>query len=157
MSQYKITILLIIILIGFIVPFVPFLAIIEMFFLLIPFAVIFLATMIYLIASFFIKNVNRSRAILIFSVLPIFIISQVASCFIVNQIQTYRSNQIVADIEQIKYTTGKYPEIYELMWGLKYRKFENNENYVIKFSIGFLATRKYLSENKRWISNSWNG
>ena len=151
----KIVIFLIII-IGFVVPFIPSLTVIEMFFLLIPFAVIYLLTLIYLIISLLNKNLNTQNSLFLFSILPIFIISQLTSCFIVDKIQRLRSNYIITEIEKLKSETGILPEKYDLIAGIEYIKMKDIEHFVIKYSSGFMVTEKYNSENKNWRSYGWN-
>lgn len=148
--------LFIIILIGFIVPFIPALTVIEMFFLLIPFAVIFVLTAIFLIISLLNKKLNTQKALFLFSILPIFIISQLISCFSVDKIQRVRSNRIITEIEKLKSKTGILPEKYDLIAGIEYIKMQDNEHFIIKYSSGFMVTEKYYSDNKNWRSYGWN-
>ena len=146
----------VIILIGIVVPFIPSFVVIEMFFLLIPFAIFGIATLIYLLVSLANKKMDSRKALYVFSILPIFIISQLVSGFVVDKIQRFRSTQIIAEIEQLKTEKGKVPEQYELIAGLEYLKLKDDENYVIKYSRGFMVTEKYYSENGKWRSFGWN-
>ena len=146
----------IIILIGIIVPFIPSLTVIEMFFLVIPFAIIFLVTLTYLIMSLLNKNLNIRKALFVFSILPTFIISQIASGFTVDKIQRLRSNRIITEIEKLRSETGILPEKYDVVAGIEYIKMKDNAHYVIKYSRGFMVTEKYDSENKNWRSYGWN-
>ena len=148
--------LLIIILIGLVVPFIPALTVIEMFFLLIPFAIIFIVTLIYLIVGLLNKKLNNRKAIFVFSILPIFIISQLVSGFVVDKIQRLRSSRIISEIEQIKTETGTFPEKYDATAGIEYIRMKNKDSFVIKYSRGFMVTEKYDSENNNWRSYGWN-
>lgn len=156
MKKSKMILVFVTFLIGIIVPFIPYLVVIEMFFLMIPFVIIGIATLIYLILSFANKKLNSKKALFVFSILPIFIISQLTSCFVVDKIQRFRSNQVIAKIEQLKSKNGIVPDKYELIAGLEYTKMKGDENYVIKYSRGFMVTEKYNSENKYWRSCGWN-
>ncbi len=156
MNRNKKIALLIIILIGIVVPFIPSLTVIEMFFLLIPFAIIFVVTLIYLIISLINENIDTGKALFIFSILPIFIISQIVSGFTVDKIQRVRSNRIISELEQIKSENGILPKKYDLIAGIEYIRMKDNEHFVIKYSRGFMVTEKYESENKNWKSYGWN-
>jgi len=127
-----------------------------MFFLLIPFSIIFVVTLIYLIVSLLNKKLNNRKEIFIFSILPIFIISQLISGFTVEKIQRLRSNHIISEIEKIKTETGIFPEKYDLVMGIEYIRMKNKDSFVIKYSRGFMVTEKYDSKNKNWKSYGWN-
>jgi len=142
--------------IGIIVPFIPSFVVIEMFYLIIPFVLIGVGTLIYLIASFTNTEINSRKAFFAFSILPIFIISQLISCFVVDKIQRFRSNQVITEIENHKSKTGTLPDKYELIGGLEYNKLKDNQNFIIKYSRGFMITEKYNSKNSIWISYGWN-
>ena len=127
-----------------------------MFYLLIPFALIFLGTFLYMIISLISEKLNSGKALFIFSILPIFILSQVLSGFSVDKIQRFRSNRIISELEQIKSESGTLPEKYDLIAGIEYIKMRDNEHFVIKYSRGFMVTEKYDSEYKKWRSYGWN-
>ncbi len=152
---HKIEIFLLIIL-GFVVPFIPPLVIIELFYLLIPSVIIFIITLISLIINILNKNVITQKYLLLFSILPIFTISQLTSCFIVDKIQRLRSNYIIAAIEKQKSETGIIPEKYDQIAGIEYIKIKDSEQYLIKYTRGFMVTEEYDSGNKSRISNGWN-
>jgi hypothetical protein len=152
---HKIEIFLLIIL-GFVVPFIPPLVIIELFYLLIPSVIIFIITLISLIINILNKNVITQKYLLLFSILPIFTISQLTSCFIVDKIQRLRSNYIIAAIEKQKSETGIIPEKYDQIAGIEYIKIKDSEQYLIKYNRGFMVTEEYDSGNKSRISNGWN-
>ena len=156
MKKPKMILIFVIILIGIVVPFIPSFVVIEMFFLLIPFAIFGIATLIYLLVSFANEKMNSRKALFVFSILPIFIISQLVSGFVVDKIQRFRSNQIIAEIEQLKSENGITPDEYKLIAGLEYSKLKDDENYVIKYSRGFMVTEKYYSEIGKWRSFGWN-
>lgn len=148
--------LLIIILTGLIVPFISSLIIIQMFFLLFPFVIFFVVTLIYLIISLLNKNLNYRKAIFVISILPIFIFTQIISGFTVNKIQRLRSNRIITEIEKFKSKNGVLPENYPITAGIEYIKTKDKKHFEIKYSRGFMVTEKYDSENKIWRSYGWN-
>jgi hypothetical protein len=156
MNPNKKIILLIVLLFGIIVPFIPSVTVIEVFFLLIPFAIIFVVTFIYLIVCLLNEKMNSSKAIYAFSILPIFIASQLISGFSVDKIQRLRSNQIIAELEQIKLRTGVLPEKHDLVAGIEYIRMKDNKHFVITYSRGFMVTEKYDSEIMTWESYGWN-
>lgn len=156
MNSRKKTTLFAIIIIGIVVPFIPSFVVIEMFYLLIPFVLIGVGTLIYLIASFTNAEINSRKAFFAFSILPIFIISQLISGFVVNKIQRFRSNQVITEIEIHKSETGTLPDNYELIGGLEYNKMKDNQNFIIKYSRGFMTTEEYNSRNSNWRSYGWN-
>ena len=156
MNKNKKITILIITLLGIIIPFIPYLTIIEMFFLLIPFAIFFAVTLIYLIISLLNKNLNTQKALFVFSILPIFVLSQLLSGFTVDKIQRIRSNRIISEIEKLKSETGNLPEKYDLIAGIEYIKINDEENFVIKYSRGFMVTEKYESKYNNWKSYGWN-
>lgn len=156
MNKNKKITLLIIILLGIIIPFIPYLTVIQMFFLLIPFAIVFVISLIYLIVSVLNKNLNTQKALFVFSILPIFIISQILSGFTVDKVQRLRSNRIISEIKTLKSETGNLPEKYDLIAGIEYIKINGEENFVIKYSRGFMVTEKYESKYNHWKSYGWN-
>ena len=113
-------------------------------------------TLVYLTISLLNKNINTRRALFIFSILPVFIVSQLLSGFTVNKIQRVRSNRIISELEKIKFEKGIFPKKYDLIAGIKYIKMKDNEHFVIKYSRGFMVTEKYSSEKKNWRSYGWN-
>ena len=156
MNRNKKIFLISVLLFGLVVPFIPSLIVIEMFFLLIPFALVFAVTLIYLIVSLLNKQIDSRKAIFVFSILPTFILAQLLSGFSVDKIQRFRSNQIIAELNQIKVKTGILPEQYESVAGIEYTRLNDNEHFVIEYSRGFMVTEKYYSENGNWESYGWS-
>ncbi len=156
MNQNKKVILILIALIGLITPFVPSFVVIQMFYLLIPFGLIFIVSLIYLAVCLFKKDVGSKKGLFLFSIVPIFLICQIISGLFVDKIQLLRSNQIIAEIEMIKDDTGIYPEKYDVKFGITYHKIKKTENYEVEYSRGFMVTEKYQSEFDHWRSFGWN-
>lgn len=157
MSQNKKIFLSGVLLIGLIVPFIPFLVVFEVFFLTIPFAIIILMSLIYLIVSSINKHMNTKVALFLFLILPTFIFSQFLSSFCVNNIQRLRCNYIIFKMEDTIKESGTLPNNYHPIAGIEYVKIEESEEYILKYSIGFMITVKYYSEDKIWKSYGWSG
>ena len=137
-------------LIGIVVPFVPELVVIEFFFLIIPFAIAFIITSIILIITLFEKNRNRGGALFSFLIIPVFVLSQFISGFVVDKLQRIRCESIINEIAKNK--TESLPEKYELSFGIEYKKLNQDEGFLLKYSRGFLVTETYNSQNKSWTS-----
>ena len=120
MNRNKKIALFIIIVIGIFVPFIDSVLIFEMFFLFIPLAIIFFLTFIYLIISLINKNLNTRKALFVFSIVPIFIISQLTSDFAFDRFQRFRVKRAIAEIEKSKDKTGEFPKNIDLRMGIEY-------------------------------------
>lgn len=145
-----------IIIVGIVFPFIDYLTIIEMFFLLIPFGIIVISSLIYWIVSLFHKKLNSRKAFYFFLVVPVFILSQLFSGFMVDRIQLFRSDRIIADIEKHYKTSNEYPERYDICLGISYELLDNGDRFKISYSRGFMVTEKYSSDIKKWRSFGWN-
>lgn len=98
MNRNKKTFLISVLLFGLVVPFIPSFTIKEMLFLLIPFAIVFAVTLIYLIASLLNKQMDSRKALFAFSILPTFILAQFLAGISVHKIQRFRSSQIITEL-----------------------------------------------------------
>jgi hypothetical protein len=127
-----------------------------MFFLLIPFAIIIGATFIYLIVSFFKKNINSNTALFSFSIIPIFVLTQLLSGYSVDKIQRNRSENIINEIQEIRKITGAYPVNYRSPLGIDYELSKDKNSFVLSYSRGFMVTEKYDSKNDEWKDYGWN-
>ena len=157
MRLYKLSIILsLIIVLGIITPFIPFFTIIEVFYLLLPFTLIFIGSSIYLIASLGDKEVNTKGAILKFLFLPIFILTQLLAVFVVDRIQRYKSEKLIAEVEYLKKESGKFPSKYSSPLGIKYESLELDKGFIVEYSRGFMVTKKYDSRINKWKSYGWN-
>ncbi|MCT4589994.1 MAG: hypothetical protein N4A71_19370 [Carboxylicivirga sp.] len=146
----------IILLIGIFVPFVTYLHVVQMFYLLIPYAVIILVSIIYLIISFFNKEKNSWEIAFKTSLLPIFIVSQLLSVITVDRIQLIRSKKVIKFVEKKIKADGVTPEIIDIGLGIEYKKSERGNDFEIRYSRGFLVTERYDSNTKKWKSYGWN-
>ncbi|MFT5617735.1 MAG: hypothetical protein ACI85I_000960 [Arenicella sp.] len=156
MIQKKKAIFFIVGLIGITTPFIPYFVIIEMFYLLIPFAIITIIAFVYLAISLFRKDLGSKKALFMFSIIPFFALSQIASGFTVDKVQRLRSNRIIAELEKTNSETGVLPEKHDLIAGIEYIKMKNSKSFVIQYSRGFMVMEKYDSEYKHWRGYGWN-
>ena len=154
MNRNKKIALFIVILIGIFVPFIDAILIFEMFFLLIPFAIIFIVTLIFLIISLINKKLNQRKAIFAFSILPLFVLSQLTSDFLFDRFQRFRVKRSIIEIEKSKDKTGTFPDNIDLQMGIEYTAGENG--YGFKYSRGFLETVRYNSTDKEFVVYGWN-
>jgi len=97
----------------------------------------------------------------IFSLIPLYFISQISTVFVVDKVQKFRTIQIVKEIEDERKVTGVYPDEFPLKYGLQYGKIDNNkflgsESFSVKFERGFFVTETYDSYNKKWTARGWN-
>ncbi|MCL6293719.1 hypothetical protein [Jejuia spongiicola] len=152
MGRNKIVLLSIVILLGFLFPFISYFVIIEMFFLLIPLGVLFVISAIYLVISLLKKSFNNKKAFFVFSIIPIFILSQIISVFTVDKIQKLRSERIISEIEKTKSQTGYFPEEFDISMGIEYNLIEEGESYTLEHSRGFFEIERYYSDSKNWQS-----
>lgn len=152
----QITVLIIVFLLGLITPFIPAFTVIEMFFLLIPFGLTLIGTLIYLIVTLLNKKQNLRKAFFIFSILPTFILSQFLSGFTIDKAQRYRCKKLIDDIEKTKNESGEFPKEHETPLGINYTKSENETGFILEYTRGFMVTEKYDSKFKKWKSYGWN-
>lgn len=155
MNTLNVLVLLTVMLLGLALPFIPMLAIVELL-LWAPIGIIIILTFTYLLLALANKNLNTQKAFFVFLILPVFIGAQFLSVYVVNKIQRFRSEQIIAEVEKMKSKAGKFPNEYILTGGIKYTKWKNSLNYTIEYSRGFMINERYSSENKKWESYGWN-
>jgi hypothetical protein len=146
----------IVVILGFIFPFIDYLTIIEMFYLLIPFGIIVIVTFGLWIFSLFYKNMNSKISFLFFLIIPVFIGFQLVSGFVVDKIQRFRSDRLIIVIDEKIKDTGNIPDHFDTNLGIKYKKSLRDNNYSVSYSRGFMVTEKYDSNLKAWKSYGWN-
>lgn len=156
MSTKRITVLLILAVIGMIIPFIPYVALWEMFILIIPSIITFGVTLIFLIVSFFSNKTKSTHALFYVAIVPVFWGAQLASCYVVNHIQKARCVNLINELAVVKQQTGAYPEDYDITMGITYAKINNTNAFVLFYSRGFLVTEKYYSDSGVWRNYGWN-
>ena len=145
--------LIAIFIIGIIIPFIPIVAFAEVFFGIIPFSIIIVFGLTLTIIAIIQKRDLRS-ALFILLIVPFFVITQILSGYVVNKIQRFRSENMIAEIERLKMDRGFYPENYNAKFGIEYSKDSND--YKLEYSRGFLVTEKFNSRDRTWKSYGWN-
>lgn len=156
MLKHKKRILIgLIIITGSIAPFIDVYIVIQMFFLLIPFGFIIFGTLIYFIISWVNKRVKSNHALFIVSVLPIFLIAQLSSSFVVDNIQSYRCKSIIEELQRTKKQEGCYPEEYNISLGLKYYVMLDGHGFRLEYSRGFTVDEVFDSRDMDWESYNW--
>jgi hypothetical protein len=141
---------------GMVVPFVDYLVIVEFFYLLIPFAILFLASFLCVLICLHLKIKRLKKVLFAFSLLPIFILSQIASVLMVNKVQRFRSECIIKEIVYIQKITGKLPDTYAANGGIEYRRGRSRDNFKLIYSRGFMVREIYEHDSKTWKSYGWN-
>lgn len=151
------SITLAIITLGFISPFIDRFTIIQVFFLTIPFAIIFLISILIVIIGLISKGFKflRKPFVKYFLIIPIFIVSQIVSILIVREIQLFRINENAKELNEIKSQTNDYPFQFEKGFGLNYKRFSENE-FELSFDGGFLVREIYNSKTKETERFGWN-
>lgn len=145
-----------IIFLGFILPFIPWFVVLEMFFLPILYACFLLGTFFYLVFTLLIKRSEIILALKLFLILPVFILSQIILPLLFSQVQKQRCNYHIQHIEGIKTKTGNYPNDYNIYFGVDYVKLKGEDSYFLSYGRGFMVTEKYSSKNNRWVAYGWN-
>lgn len=142
--------------VGVFVPFIDFLGIIEVFFLLIPFCIMIVIGIIALIVSFFNKKLNILTVLYYAGLIPVFVASQLVSTKTVNTIQKSRCDKFITVIEEHIQLEGDIPDRFETGFGIVYEKTEYENKYTLSYNRGFEITEKYDSSRKEWHSFGWN-
>jgi len=145
----------VIMILGFITPFIDYFVVIQMFYLLIPFGIIILFSIIIFIANLlkFKKNAFKQNLTLLTFLIPLFLLCQIFSTIVVDKIQRKRSEKIIVNLQEER---EKYPEDLNTAFGIKYSKIKNSNDYELKYNRGFFVREIYDSNSKKWKSYGWN-
>ena len=149
-------ILIALVLFGLILPFIDYLTIIEMFFLLIPFAIITGVSFVYWIVSLFNQKMNSRKSFYFFLIVPLFVLTQLFSAFSVDRIQLMRSKRIIKAVDEKIEVDGIIPDTFDTRFGIQYSKSERDNKCEIRYSRGFMVTERYDSNTEKWRSYGWN-
>ena len=141
--------------IGAIVPFVDYLVFIGLFFLLIPLSLLFMGSVAYVIVSFLSTTMDRTKAIYFACLVPLYVGGQLVSTYAVNKIQRYRSEVFIREIEQ-RVAGGGYAYTKDKPWGITLRIVDEQNNFTINYSRGFLVKEIYDSRTTSWESHGWH-
>jgi hypothetical protein len=140
---------------GIITPFIGYFVAFQMFFLLIPFGIILLVSVLLFIINFirYKKKTFKLRSTKIILLLPVFLFMQLFSTYIVDKTQRLRSEQIINKLENSK---NIYPNSLNTTFGIQYSKNKDSNNFEIEYERGFFVREVYSSEHKSWQSYGWN-
>jgi ABC-type transport system involved in multi-copper enzyme maturation permease subunit len=147
----RVAILVTCIICGTVIPFVDYLALIEVFYLSIPFALVFFASLAYLIGRLIFKGQKDGNALFLAFLMPTFIASQILAGYIVDKVQRFRSEQIIKEIE----ATHSLP-LNQETFGVKIVSAGQSNAFQISYSRGFMTREVYNSSSKTWNSKGWN-
>jgi hypothetical protein len=137
-------------------PFIDFLVGIEIFYLLVPLTISLFASIALLIGYLIWNRTRLKQSILGLFAVPLFILGQILSTWTVNKIQRFRSELVIKEIEGIVSLTNQIPNDYHTTYGIEFSKLQTDNQFVIKYSRGFMTTEVYSSEQKTWRSQGWS-
>lgn len=100
---------------GFISPFIDFFTIIQTFFLAIPFAIILFISILFVIIGLIREGLKffKKPFVKYLLMIPIFILVQIISELSVREIQLFRINETVKELNEIKSQTNDYPYVFK--------------------------------------------
>ncbi|MCW3161797.1 hypothetical protein [Chryseobacterium oryctis] len=144
-----------IIVFGFVTPFIDNFVTIQVFFLIIPFGIILIFSIIIFIVNLFKfkKEIFNQSSMKLILVIPIFLLCQIVSSFTVNKIQKIRCEKIITKLQK---RSENFPETLETNFGIEYKKSKFSNNYELKYETGFFVREIFSSENRDWKSYGWN-
>lgn len=148
-------ILISVIILGIFTPYIGYFVALQMFFLLIPFGIILLMSLLLFLFNFikYKTSVFKLRSTKIISILPVFLFAQMSSTYLVDKIQRLRSEQIIT---RLKNSKNIYPNSLNTTFGIKYNKYRNSNDFEIEYERGFFVREVYFSNKKNWESYGWN-
>ena len=144
-----------VIILGLITPFIDSFVVIQMFYLLIPFGIILIFSLLIFVINLIKlhKKIFTKKSTFLALIIPIFLLSQVISTVSIDPIQRFRSQKIINELEK---KHSDYPETLDLNFGIKYKKIKNENNFELEYNRGFFVREVYQSELKKWASFGWN-
>lgn len=151
-KQYTIPICIVLIL-GFITPFIDYVVIIEFMLLLIPMGLFLIASLVYLIYCFIKNKSSIKKALITFSVIPLFLLSQSTAVFIVDKIQRVKTEEL---IKKISKKNSSLPRTLETPIGIKYQLSKDKSYFTLYYYRGFIVKEEYNSQTKEWKNYGWN-
>jgi hypothetical protein len=141
---------------GTVFPFIDFLVVIEIFYLLIPLILLLFASIAFVIGYLIWDRAKLRQSISGIIAIPLFIAGQFLSTWTVDKIQRFRSEHVIREIEGIVSLTNQIPNDYHTNYGIEFSKLHTDNQFVIKYSRGFLTTEVYSSKERTWKSQGWN-
>lgn len=154
-SGVRLAIIVIAILLGMVIPFVDYLVIFEIFYLFIPLAILFLASIVYLIGWLFLRGRN-SNGLFLACIVPALCGSQLIATYAVDKIQRFRSERLIREMESTGETSAKTSADHGTLWGIEIVKVKKSDKFIISYSRGFMVREVYDSDANSWKSVGWN-
>jgi hypothetical protein len=145
-----------VLMLGMIFPFIDFLVVVEAFYLLIPLLFALVASVAMLIKYLIWDRVRSRESLLLILVVPVFVAGHFFSTWTVDNIQRFRSEGVIMEIENVISETGQIPNEHETTFGIKFSKLKNADEFEIRYCRGFMVTEIYSSKDKMWRSQGWN-
>jgi hypothetical protein len=136
---------------GIVIPFVDYLALIEVYYLSIPFALTLMASLAYLIGRLIFKRQKDGNALFLACLTPTFIASQIFAGYTVDKVQRFRSDRIIKEIEMTH-----IPPSNQETFGIRIVSGGKSNAFQISYSRGFMTREVYNSSSKYWNSLGWN-
>jgi hypothetical protein len=70
-------------------------------------------------------------------------------------LQRYKAELLIKEIESVT-AAGGLPNNYDTSFGIEFQKLDNQDNFKISYSRGFMVREVYESSVKSWKSYDWN-
>ena len=136
-------------------PFIDYFVVIEMFYLLFPFAIILLFSIIIFVVNLFRyrRKIFKQNSTFFIFIIPVFLFSQIVSVFVINKIQKLRSEVV---LEKLKEDYKVFPNSINTSFGIKYQKLESANEFKLEYNRGFMVREIYFSNKNKWESFGWN-
>lgn len=154
--QQRNYIIISILIIGIVFPFIDFLVVLEIFYLLIPLILSLLASLTLLIGYLIWDRAKLKQSVLRVLAVPLFIVGQFFSSWAVDKIQRFRSELVIREVEGILSLKNQIPDDYHTTYGIEFKKLKGDKQFKIKYSRGFMTTEVYDSQQNTWTSQGWN-
>ena len=83
-------------------------------------------------------------------------LAQFCSTGFIDFIQKTRCEILISEFCKMKVLDGKHPLKYPTTFGISYKKISDKDEFILKYSRGFMIFEEYSSELKTWDSKVWN-
>jgi hypothetical protein len=141
---------------GMVFPFIDFLVGLEIFYLLIPLTLSLFASIALLIGYLIWDRAKLKQSILGLLAVPLFTLGQFLSAWTVDKIQRFRSELVIRELHGIVSLKNQIPKDFHTTYGIEFSKPQTDNQFVIKYSRGFMTTEVYSSKLKAWKSQGWS-
>src|SRR6187399_3037423 len=107
---------------GMVFPFIDFLVIIEILYLIIPMTLLFFGSIALLVGYLIWDRAELKRLNPVILAVPLFIVGQFLSTWTVDKIQRLRSELVIREVEGIVSSTNRIPNDYHTAYGIEFTK-----------------------------------